>query len=73
MYIDDGVSSIIKEKLNGEGLVYTLSTETLTEESTQEISQDLKVVKEAGLASQQNSITEEPVDNKSKSTESGSS
>ncbi|CAG8819818.1 5420_t:CDS:2, partial [Dentiscutata erythropus] len=46
--IDDGVSLIIEEKLNGKDSVYTLSTEILTEESTQEISRGLKVVEEAG-------------------------
>ncbi|CAG8758307.1 28305_t:CDS:2 [Dentiscutata erythropus] len=46
-YIDDGVSSIIEEKLNGEDSVSTLSTGTLAEESTQEISRDSKVVEEA--------------------------
>ncbi|CAG8651269.1 7545_t:CDS:2 [Dentiscutata erythropus] len=48
--IDDGVFLIIEEKLNGEDSVYTLSTEILTEESTQEISRGLKVVEEAGYS-----------------------
>ncbi|CAG8764567.1 23608_t:CDS:2 [Dentiscutata erythropus] len=50
IYIDNDVSSIIEEKFNSEGLVYTLSTETLTEELTQEISQGLKVVEEASYS-----------------------
>ncbi|CAG8805677.1 19617_t:CDS:1, partial [Dentiscutata erythropus] len=77
-YIDDSVSSIIEEKLNGEDSVYTLSTEILTEESTQEISRGLKVVEEAGYsisakvdvpevpALPKSETEDKPVDNESK-------